>query len=202
MIQTPVKPERPTALEDFLALPETNPAQEFINGKIYTKPSPEGEHSLLRGTLICKLNTKYEDNKIALALPELRCTFGGRGSTTDQGSTIVPDVTVFTWDRLPKTESGRIGNKFKLAPDWTIEILSPGQTSTLVMEKIIHCLDHGTVMGWMLDLEHETLFVSVPDGRMKLFKTLDEPLPLPEFMKNLNPAFLITLGDVLSWLHL
>ncbi len=70
------------------------------------------------------------------------------------------------------------------------------------MEKILHCLDHGTVMGWMLDLEHETLFVSVPDGRMRSFKTLDEPLPLPEFMKNLNPEFLVTLGDVLSWLHL
>jgi Uma2 family endonuclease len=197
MIQTPPKSQtaqNQAELEAFLALPETKPAQEFINGKIYTKPQPEGEHSLMQGTLVCKLNTGFEDDKIALALPELRCTFGGRS--------IVPDVTVFTWNRLPKTDSGRIGNKFTVAPDWTIEILSPGQTSTLVMEKILHCLDHGTVMGWMLDLEHETLFVSVPDGRMRSFKTLDQPLPLPEFMQNLNPAFLVTLGDVLSWLQL
>jgi Uma2 family endonuclease len=197
MIQTPPKSkiiQNQAELEAFLALPETKPAQEFINGKIYTKPLPQGEHSLMRGSFICKLKTELEDDKIALVLPELRCTFGGRS--------IVPDVTVFTWDRLPKTDTGRIGNKFIVAPDWTIEILSPGQTSTLVMEKILHCLDHGTVMGWMLDLEHETLFVSVPDGRMRSFKTLDEPLPLPEFMQNLNPAFLVTLGDVLSWLQL
>jgi Uma2 family endonuclease len=197
MVQTPVKPKTPktsTALEDFLALPETKPAQEFINGQIYTKPMPQGEHSITQGELVTVLNARTKPNKIALALPELRCTFGGRS--------IVPDVTVFTWDRLPKTDTGRIGNKFTVAPDWTIEILSPGQTSTLVMEKILHCLDHGTVMGWMLDLEHETLFVSVPDGRMRSFKTLDEPLPLPEFMQNLNPAFLVTLGDVLSWLQL
>ncbi len=197
MVQTPVKPTasqiQPT-LESFLALAETKPAQEFINGQVYTKPMPQGEHSITQGTLIRKLNNRIEDDKIAIALPELRCTFGGRS--------IVPDVTIFTWDRLPKTESGRIGNKFTLAPDWTIEILSPGQTSTLVMQKILHCLDHGTVMGWMLDLEHETLFVSVPDDRMRSFKTLDEPLPLPEFMKNLNPTFLVTLGDVLSWLQL
>lgn len=197
MVQTPLKPSTAqiqSALDSFLALPETKPAQEFINGQVYTKPMPQGEHSLIRGSLIRELNNRVEDDKIAIALPELRCTFGGRS--------IVPDVTVFTWDRLPKTESGRIGNKFTIAPDWTIEILSPGQTSTLVMEKILHCLDHGTVMGWMLDLEHDTLFVSVPDGRMRSFKTPNEPLPLPEFMKNLNPAFLVTLGDVLSWLQL
>jgi Uma2 family endonuclease len=195
MVQTPIKPTIAAALtlEAFLQLPETKPAQEFINGQIHPKPMPEGEHSLLQGTFICKVNNRMKDDKIAIALPELRCTFGGRS--------MVPDVAVFTWDRLPKTESGRIGNQFTIAPNWTIEILSPGQSNTIVLEKILHCLDHGTEMGWMLDLEAETLFVSVPDGRMRSFKTLDDPLPLPEFMKNLDPAFEITLGDVLSWLQ-
>jgi Uma2 family endonuclease len=196
MVQTPIK--SPIAagrltLEAFLEMPETKPAQEFINGQIQSKPMPQGEHSITQGEFVTTLNAVIKPHKIALALPELRCTFGGRS--------IVPDVAVFTWDRLPKTESGRIGNKFTIAPNWTIEILSPGQSNTVVLEKILHCLDYGTEMGWMLDLEQETLFVSVPDGRMRSVKTLTDSLPVPAFMKDLNPEFLITLGDVLNWLQ-
>jgi len=41
----------PTSLESFLDLPETKPASEFINGQITRKTMPQGEHSLLQGTL-------------------------------------------------------------------------------------------------------------------------------------------------------
>jgi Uma2 family endonuclease len=34
-------------LEEFLQLPETEPASEFIHGQISQKPMPQGEHSLL-----------------------------------------------------------------------------------------------------------------------------------------------------------
>ncbi len=34
-------------LEEFLQLPETKPANEFIQGKIYQKTVPSGEHSTL-----------------------------------------------------------------------------------------------------------------------------------------------------------
>ncbi len=35
-------------LAEFLNLPETKPASEFINGRIYQKPMPQGKHSRLR----------------------------------------------------------------------------------------------------------------------------------------------------------
>lgn len=35
-------------LEEFLELPETEPASEYIDGKIYQKSMPQGEHSTLR----------------------------------------------------------------------------------------------------------------------------------------------------------
>jgi hypothetical protein len=43
MVQVPTKP---LTLEDFLALPETKPASEFIDGKIIQKPMPQGKHSV------------------------------------------------------------------------------------------------------------------------------------------------------------
>ena len=34
-------------LEEFLALPETKPASEYIDNQIYQKPMPQGKHSIL-----------------------------------------------------------------------------------------------------------------------------------------------------------
>jgi Uma2 family endonuclease len=34
-------------LEEFLALAETKPASEYINGQIIQKPMPQGKHSAI-----------------------------------------------------------------------------------------------------------------------------------------------------------
>ena len=46
MVQTS---EQTLTLEEFLELPETKPASEYINGQVSQKPMPQGKHSLLRG---------------------------------------------------------------------------------------------------------------------------------------------------------
>ena len=45
MVQTPTKP---VTLDEFLKLPETKPASEFIDGQIIQKPMPQGKHSSVR----------------------------------------------------------------------------------------------------------------------------------------------------------
>ena len=135
--------ERNLVLTEFLQLPETKPASEFINGRIYQKPMPQGKHSRLQLKLCNTINQVAEASQIALAFPELRCTFGGRS--------IVPDVTVFQWERIPVDADGEIENVFALHPDWTIEILSPDQNATKVIRNILHCLRHGTQLGWFID---------------------------------------------------
>lgn len=61
-------------LEEFLKLPETKPASEFINGKIIQKPMPQGKHSLIQFELCKAINQVAKPQKIGLAFPELRCT--------------------------------------------------------------------------------------------------------------------------------
>jgi len=101
---------QPLTLEEFLKLPETKPASEFINGEIVQKPMPQGEHSLLQGELCEAINRVAKPQKIAIAFPELRCTFGG--------DAVVSDVTVLRWERIPLRPSGRIVNRFEIHPDW------------------------------------------------------------------------------------
>jgi Uma2 family endonuclease len=194
MVQTPIKP---ISIEDFLKLPETKPASEFIEGKIIQKPMPQGKHSTIRGGLICAIDSILKPGKIARAYPELRCTFGGRS--------IVPDGTVFIWNRIPRDDDGRIANVFALAPDWTIEILSPDQSQTKVVRNILRCLSHGTQMGWLIDPDEELVFVYLaPDPadkleqpRISVFETKDDLLPVPEFAK----SFQLTVGQLFDWLE-
>lgn len=89
-----------------------------------------------------------------MAYPELRCSFGDRS--------IVPDIAVFLANRVSRTADGRVENTFSIAPDWTIEILSPGQSTTKVVKNILHCLNQGTQMGWLINLAEQTVFIYCP----------------------------------------
>ena len=181
-------PSKPINIEEFLALPETKPASEYIDGKIIQKPMPKGKHSTIQGELIIALNSALKPQKIARAFPELRCTFGGRST--------VPDVTVFIWDRIPRDNNGEIANSFEAAPDWTIEILSPDQSQSRVTKNILHCLDNGTKLGWLIDLQEQSVLVYFSKQQPEFFEDANNVLPVPDFAN----SFSLTLGELFGWL--
>ena len=177
-------------LEEFLKLPETKPASEYINGQIIPKPMPQGKHSKIQGELVPAINAVAKSKKIACAFPELRCTFGDRST--------IPDIAVFVWHRIPCDENGEIANAFSLAPDWTIEILSPEQSHTKVTKNILHCLKHGTQMGWLIDPDEKAVLVYRPKQEIEVFDEPDMLLPVPLFVSELNLA----VQDLFAWLVL
>ncbi|MBE9030485.1 Uma2 family endonuclease [filamentous cyanobacterium LEGE 11480] len=193
MVQTPTKP---VTLAEFLELPETKPASEYVDGAVIQKPMPQGKHSILQRDLCFALTVAFKPTRLAQAIPELRCTFGDRS--------IVPDIVVFQESKIPRDANGEVSNTFDLAPDWTIffqkryanEILSPGQSSTKVTQNILHCLAHGTVMGWLIDPEEQLILVYDEQRSVQVFEASETVLPVPEFAAGLA----LTLGEVFGWL--
>lgn len=185
MVQTPTKP---LPLEEFLKLPETEPASEYIGGRSIQKPMPQGEHSVIQGELVPAINAIVKPRRIARTFLELRCTFGGRS--------IVLDVSVFVWSRIPRKENGGVANVFPIAPDWTVEILSPDQSQTKVTKNILHCLKHETQMGWLIDPSEQCVFVYLPDRPTAFYDEPDERLPVPEFAREFN----LTVEGLFNWL--
>ena len=188
MTATTPKPTQ-LSLEAFLAMPETKPASEYINGKIYQKPMPQGEHSTLQIRLGSSINEVGLPKKLAHAFTELRCTFSGRS--------IVPDITVFEWSRIPRQENGRIANRFETYPDWTIEILSPDQSPNRVIRNITFCIQQGTKLGWFLDPADESVTVFQPD-RLPEFKEGDDLLPVLDILGDWQ----LSVAELFSWLSL
>ncbi len=175
-------------LQEFLHQPETKPASEYIDGEIIQKPMPKGRHSRLKGKLCAAINEVTENKKIAYAFPELRCSFGTRS--------IVPDIAVFQWGRIPFTAEGNVPDQFDLAPDWTIEILSPEQRPNKVLGNILYCLENGSRLGWFIDPDDLSILCLSPDKQPTLCQD-EQVIPM---LSEVDLS--ITSSQVFSWLKM
>jgi Uma2 family endonuclease len=173
-------------LEEFLTFPETKPASEYIAGKVIQKTMPLGKHSVIRSELMMVLNQP----DIMFAFPELRCVFAG--------SAVVPDLAVFEVSNIPCDEDGTIANDFNLAPDWVIEISSPDQATTKKLDKIFYCLQHGTRLGWLVNIEERSVIIHHSDEQIEIIHEQTQELTVPNFVKSLK----LTAGDIFGWLKL
>lgn len=105
-------------------------------------------------------------------------------------------MTVFENARIPSKDNGDIENVFSIPPDWTIEILSPEQSTTKVLKNINHCLANGTQMGWLIDPADRSVLVL---GGSPIFQIIDEPtaiLPVPEFAGSIQ----LTVEQLFGWI--
>ena len=169
-------------------MPETKPAGEYINGQIIQKPVPQGKHSVIQGELISAINAIVKSKRVARAFPELRCTFGGRST--------VPDIAVFLWERIPRDQKGEVANTFSVAPDWSIEILSPEQGQTKVTKNILHCLRHGIQVGWLIDPNEQSVFVYRSKQEPEVLDQPNAVVSVPAFAGGLQ----LTIKDLFAWL--
>ncbi len=185
MVQVAVKS---FSLEDFLATPETEPESEYFDREIIQKPMPKGKHSAIQGEFTSFINSTLRLNRIARAFPELRCTFAGMS--------IVPDISVFKWDRIVRDRDGKIANIFSIAPDWMIEILSPDQSQTKLVKKILFALENGTEVAWLLDPDEEVIFIYRANQALQIYDRPEQVLPIPDFANELQ----LTVETVFSWL--
>ncbi|MEL7225120.1 MAG: Uma2 family endonuclease, partial [Cyanobacteria bacterium J06576_12] len=88
------------------------------------------------------------------------------------------------------------GNPFAAAPDWTIGILLPDQSQTKVTKNIVHCLRHGTEMGWLIDPGEQTVFVYRPKQEPEVLDEPDEVVSVPSFASELR----LTINELFAWL--
>ncbi|MCJ2541629.1 Uma2 family endonuclease [Thermostichus vulcanus] len=180
---------KPLTLEEFLQQPETQPASEFIEGEIIQKPMPQGKHSRIQLKLGSFINEALEPPRVAMALPELCCTFAGRA--------IVPDISVITWDRIPVDEDGTIQNLIPFCPDWVIEVLSPDQNQTKLIKKVLSCLAHGCQMGWIVDPEEKMVLTYPAQQQPTLHEDPQDMIQTPAFAQGIQ----LTVETLFGWMQ-
>ncbi|MFN8558747.1 MAG: Uma2 family endonuclease [Dehalococcoidia bacterium] len=174
------------SLEEFLALPETQPASEWCDGEVMQKAMPTYEHALVQSLLSFILITFLRANPLGVVGSEMRCIFGPPGGER----TYVPDLVFIRAERLRRGP----GQPFRAAPDLAVEILSPDDRPDDVAAKVAFYLTHGVRLVWLVEPRWQTVTALTADGRSERWgadDALDGGAVLPGFaapMRELFPA--------------
>ena len=138
-----------STLEDFLRLPEQKPALEFFDGAVTQKVSPKSHHSRIQLNFAARLDRFASPRKLAAAFPEIRATFGG--------ASVVVDIGVYRWERIPRQPEGTMAQDFFLPPDIAIEIASPGQSVAELADRCRWYIQHGVALSLLINPERRTV---------------------------------------------
>ncbi len=168
-----------------ITVPVTKPATEWVNGRALQKVSPQERHARAQGRMIAALSA-WADN-----------TGSGRVGTEwefrvtpphEPTRPLVPDVAFLSYDRLGY-ELDDVAQIPYMAPDVAIEIVSPGDRSIDIDEKVRVYLAAGAALVLLID-PHEQTFTSHDSEGMRRFTRLET------FKHSALPAFAIEVASV------
>lgn len=134
---------------DYMALPETTRV-ELIKGQYYNIVSPNRKHQGILGQLFCQIADEMdqcgEDGKIYIAPFDVQLK-------KDEDTVVQPDISVIC-DRDKLDDHGCVG-----APDWVIEIVSPGNWQHDFRRKLALYIEAGVREYWIVDPMKERVIV-------------------------------------------
>jgi len=93
-------------------------------------------------------------------------------------------------------DTGEPEDNFIKASDWTIEILSPDQKATRVIDNILHCLHHGCFLGWLVDPESRSILTFAAQQEPNICRGEVQVPTLPGI--NLQ----LTASQIFAWLKI
>jgi Uma2 family endonuclease len=175
-------------LEEFLELPEAEPAFEYIDGRIEAKVSPRKHHSAIQTELAARLNLFARPARLGRAFVELRCSFAGRS--------IVPDVVFLLRENIPVDRRGLMTNESSFPPDLHVAVLSPRQSRTKSHDKLAHATRNGCCLGWLIDPSRRTVDVYQAD-RVRVRLGADGVLEGEPVSRGLR----LPVAEILEWLE-
>ena len=150
-------------LDEFLALPETEPYTELIDGVREQKPVGKQPHSIAQFNLgmLLRLHVKTARGRV---LTEQGFRFPRSGA----GNLRVPDLSYYLQQNRPPADE----DYPERAPDFAAEIRSPGQTLAALRGRLAFLREHGTRATLLVDPDAQT--VEGHDGERAFTATADD----------------------------
>jgi Uma2 family endonuclease len=152
-----------------IVLPQTKPAMEWVNGRALQKVSPQRKHALAQA-------------RFATAFDRwTRTTRAGRFGTEwefrveppgEMRRPLVPDVAYLSYARLAREDTEQADIP-RIAPDATVEVISPGDATADVEEKVRVYLACGTSVVFLVDTDKQTITVRDADGERVITRDAD-----------------------------
>ncbi|HEY0780171.1 MAG TPA: Uma2 family endonuclease [Gemmatirosa sp.] len=141
---TAVGTERITATE-FLTHPAVNGPSELVHGEVRVLVPAGGRHGGIAANVFRALDRYVEPRALG------RCFTDGTGFALPPGDDTVrsPDAAFVSAGRLPVEDLPE--GWVPVAPDLVVEVLSPSESHSDVMEKLADYFAGGTELAWVID---------------------------------------------------
>lgn len=158
--------QQSVTLEQFLKLPQEKPALEFCDGRVTQKVSPKAYHGRVQYRFAEAINLFGEPRRLAMAFTETRSSFAG--------SSFVPDVGIYRWERIPRTPEGKLRHDFARPWDIAIEVRSPEQSRRSQLERCRWYVANGVGLALLADPHDESVTFVRPDGTEVVLRGADK----------------------------
>lgn len=145
-------PDAPVTMtiEEFEQLPESDDyKEELVRGMLVREPRPGPYHGRTQARLAHKLESFLEQHPIGAAFTDVGVVIS-REMRTVRG----PDVAYYSLERLPKPLPSR--GFLEVLPDLAVEVVSPSNSLSDVLEKVTEYLDAGVRLVWVVDPRSHT----------------------------------------------
>jgi Uma2 family endonuclease len=155
------------SIEEFERLPDDEWPTELVRGRLVREPPAGMDHGRVEIRLAV-LIANFADRH---ALGDVFSADTGYVLFEDPPTVRVPDVSFVSVARLPSPEDSiRFG---RMAPDLAVEVISPSNTATEIIEKIADYLNAGTRLLWIVEPRRRCVTVHRAD-EVRLLREGDE----------------------------
>ena len=151
------------SMDEFLALPAKKPYREFLRGEVTEKPMVNRTHGRLTSWLIYLLTGYLMESGEGKVENEVR------HADRRQDWVYLPDINVTLEERYRPTGRGPVEDE----PDFAIEVLSPDDHVSDVMERVELYLAAGTRLLWIVDPERRAITAYSPDKPVTVYHVGD-----------------------------
>lgn len=177
------------SVEEFLALPETEPPSEYFDGEVVQKVSPGIPHSML-ALRIGSLLDQWSVARGGAAAVGVE----GRHIAPGRNRVYLPDAHLTKLSRLVGHEDE---NPLTVAPDVVVEVLSPDDRPQVVLEKVELYVALEIPLVWFVDPEERTIREYRGGRPSRLYsgaEVIDGAPVLPGFTLDLPSLFAVIPG--------
>jgi Uma2 family endonuclease len=172
--------------EEFLALPDDGVPRELIDGAVRVLVPPGGPHGRAGGSMLSHLGRFVYDKPVA----EVFLAETGFLLRRDPGLVRAPDVSVVRVERIPP--EGLPQGYVPFPPDLAVEVVSPSDTASDVLDKVQDWLRFGVKIVWVVYGTPVYLFIHRADGTVQGIGPDDEVTG-----EDVLPGFAMRLRDLL-----
>jgi Uma2 family endonuclease len=176
-------------LQEFLALPESKPYLELMDGEVIEKAMPNAAHGLLTSRLIFLLSLFQQRNGSFHVMNEVRQV------DTEHEWVFLPDISIILKSRL-MGPAGSFGNPVTVVPDFAIEVLSHEDRPGMLARRVAYYQRAGVALLWTVDPESESI-TAWERGAEPIHAMSNATISAAPIL----PGFEVSIADLFAVLH-